>query len=256
MLLFFTVSYYPDSNLVTNVECAIAAGISVFIYNNGMSSEIKGQLSSLPVNILGTGKNDGLGIAFATFEDCYLSQSDFYLYLDQDSLLGMEDWVLLAKHHKNVFSKKNVGMCHISKSMPRSSILPNSGSLFSGFITHNFVSHDPSFFVECVDYDYCYRLFCNNLSVTSFPLKSFDHSTLQEGKIISLFGLDVSLRSYSSRRVKDFTLSHIRLIIRCILSLHIPYALYFFRSFILWNFKNILSRVLFSTVLSVLSRRP
>ena len=243
MLFFFTVAYFPDHNILKNAANAVLAGFKVYIYNNGLSHNIHRELSSMPLTLLGTGSNDGLGVAFAEFEVNYLTEDDFYFYLDQDSSLGLNDWFLLASRCKASFYQKNVGMLHISKCIPRSSILTSSGSVYSGFIIRYYVRHDPTFFVEGVDYDYCYRLFRHKLSVLSIPLESFDHTTLQDGIKICFLGLSFWARNYSLRRVVDFNYSHARLIIRCLLSRNLVYSFYFMRSLLFWNIRNILSGI-------------
>ena len=259
MLIFFTVAYFPDWNLVHNVESAYLAGLKIYIYNNGISDDIIHALSKFPVHLLGTGQNDGLGIAFATFEDSCLTRNDFYIYLDQDSSLELEDWRFIASNYLRHFHSRNVGMLHISGNRPRLSIFTSSGSIFSGAIIRDYVKHDPSFFVEGLDYSYCYDIFRENLIVDSFRLKSFDHLTHQDGVTVHVLGKPFVFRTYSNRRVLDFFCAHLRLMFRCALSFHLHYLLYFTRSLILWNIKNIASYAYFwstSCWFSFVSKAP
>lgn len=187
MLYFFTVAYHPQQNLVQNVVNAVSAGLIVYVYNNGMNAVIRSSLLIPNVIILGSGTNAGLGVAFGEFEKYHVTIDDFYLYLDQDTVLEYCDWVSLSRNFSYLFNNCSVGLVHINNSKPSTSVVVNSGSLFSGYIINHVVKHDPTYFVEGLDYSYCYDLYCHNLIVEFLPLLSFDHNRFQEGKRIVFF---------------------------------------------------------------------
>jgi GT2 family glycosyltransferase len=248
MLKFFTVAYWPNTNLINNVLNAKLYKVDIFVFNNGMDQYIYDLLISHCINILGDGSNVGLGAAFHDFENKFINSDDFYIYLDQDTILDSYCWAQILAKYVELFSDSKTGMLYIGANLPKSSIVVSSGSIFSGRVQQDIGGHDKSLFVEGLDYEFCYRLIKRCYKVKLFSLSGYDHISDQDGKLVDLLLCRFYARVYGRERLSDFNKSHFKLIKKALNSFDVYYFYYFIRSLIAFNVRELISRLFFRSI--------
>lgn len=244
MLVFFSVLYKPTSNSLTNLLKAKANGLKVVVYLNSVNDNFLKKLNSLDITLLGFNINVGLGIAFSEFENYLeLNGYNFFIYFDQDTVVDEIAWRRILGSYKDYFQIRNLGMLNYSgNSDGGSSIVINSGSLFSMNVLKYIGYHDKSFFVEGLDYEFCLRLNSNGLNIVKVLCEGIDHVSLQDGFTIKCFSKVIQLRVYGKQRMIDFNRSHKRLIFSSLRMYKFRFLLFFLKSFIQQNIMEHVSR--------------
>jgi len=167
------------------------------------------------------------------------------VYLNDVSEGGESSWVSIRDSYLGFF-KDDIGMIwfnnHISNETP--DIVISSGCTYSLKILRAIGYHDDSYFVEGVDYELCLRLKVKGYKIRSVRLNTIDHFTLQDKMDKFLFGKKINVRCYGWRRLIDFNGSHFRLISKAIEYGQFKMLLFFIKSIIMFNFRNLLNRLL------------
>jgi rhamnosyltransferase len=245
-IVFFSILFDPDKNAIKNIMIANKCGYKSVVYINRVNSSFMYELNLLDVTILGRNENGGLGMAFSELED-YLKEHriDYFLYFDQDTVVTDHAWKYIMHSFKSLFSSPEVGMLFYgSNKSNHSNVVVSSGCLFAMDTIKKIGNHNATFFVEGVDYEFCLRLRNFNYKIQNVYLYSIDHLTLQAGNTLKKFGLKFNIRIYGNKRLKDFNLSHIKLIKSSLISGQYKMVLFFIRSLVTFNFFEFYSRVL------------
>lgn len=245
-VVFFSVLFDPERNALENILNANKFGCKSIVYINRASSSFIDELNSIDAIVLGRNVNDGLGKAFSDLED-YLKEHriDYFLYFDQDTVVTDHAWEYIMHSFKSLFSSPEVGVLFYgSNKSNHSNVVVSSGCLFAMDIIKKIGNHNVSFFVEGVDYEFCLRLRNFNYKIQNVYLDSVDHLTLQAGNSLKIFGFNLNVRIYGDKRLKDFNMSHIKLINSSFASGQYTMALFFIRSLVEFNVKEFYSRIL------------
>jgi len=245
-VVFFSILFDPEQNALENIQNANRFGYKSVVYINRASSQFIADLNSLDVIVLGRNKNFGIGVAFSELED-YLKEYgiEYFLYFDQDTAVADHAWKYIQYSYKEFFSSPEIGLVFYgSNKSSYSKLVVSSGCLFSMGVIRKLGNHDSTFFVEGVDYEFCLRLKNSNYKIRNVYLESIDHLTLQNGNSLTKFGFEVNIRIYGNKRLKDFNISHIKLIGSSFALGQYEMALLFVRSMVAFNVSEFVSRVL------------
>ena len=246
MLLFFSVLYEPCENALTNIKIAKSLGLKSVVYINSVEPHYLKTLKKLGVLILGENKNVGLGVAFAEFEEYFITtDQEYFIYFDQDTIVSKHAWKNILSTHSEAFSDTDVGLIFYGSCTQKyPGFVINSGSLFSKRILNSCGLHAKNLFVEGIDYEYCIRIRKKSLKIMSISCAGIDHVSLQDSFIRSVLGYQFECRTYGLKRLFEFNKVHIRLLKIALFYGPRPDFLFLFKSFLYFNLKEALSQIL------------
>jgi rhamnosyltransferase len=252
MLNIFTIAFNPGNDFLININAISFSKLKITIYNNGINKFILDELMKISnINIIGDGTNKGVAPALKEYEENYISVDDYFLYLDQDTKISLKSLLIIKNNYRKYFCQKDVGLLYVGGDIPYSKIVVNSGCIFSGYILRKYGYHCDSYFVEGVDYEYCYRLIKNNLKIIKFPVSGLDHISYQDGFFyykLPLFKFQLKLRIYGQQRNIDFNKSHFKLILVSFKNIDFYYLYYFLRSLVIFNLSELLSNIIYKVM--------
>lgn len=251
------VLYYPDEGFIQRLKVISSFGFHIYIYDNGVNENVKLELKELSNNskldILGKGENLGLGNAINELNKYAINDGhDFLIFFDQDTIVNhdFKDSVLNINFLElmnttytalQIISEgdirfvKHVGIIDVLFNI-------NSGSIFNLNLVSEIDFHDPSFFVEGVDYEFCLRSRAKGFRVGILTgLYGLDHFSNQDGKVISVLGKSVRIRVYPPSRVKDLNKSHFKLIFTAFKLRDLNSLFTLLKFLFVFNFKNLSS---------------
>lgn len=245
MLVFFSVLYNPSHNLINSLRKAINHGFYCIVYINTVDHQFMQELEKMDVVILGNNKNVGLGLAFYELENFMVLQNfEYFIYFDQDTIVDDNAWTSISSSYLTHFENKDIGILHYSNSYKvKPKLVINSGSLFSINILKQIGFHDKTYFVECVDYEFCLRLKINNLKIISIKCDGIDHESMQDGFSRNILFIKVPLRIYHKERMKDFNNAHFRLLENSLRRRLFSFSFYFLKSIVRQNVMEFVSKL-------------
>jgi rhamnosyltransferase len=246
LIAFFTILYKPCENALKNIASAKSNGFIPIVYLNSVSDDYIHRLNEVDVVLLGENNNVGLGRAFKETEK-YLFDNGikYFIYFDQDTIVNDRSWLFIIKSYEKSFKEEKTGLLFYGAQMKKRPLLVvSSGSLFSLDVIRKYGGHDENYFVEGVDYSYCLTLYENKLLIRNFYTDGIDHFSLQDNSKKRLFGFDFSYRCYGKSRVKDFNISHVKLISKCYRNRNYILLMFFLKSWFLFNLKEFYSRII------------
>jgi rhamnosyltransferase len=148
------------------------------------------------------------------------------LFFDQDTVFdtGTLDFIrafyernpkLATTHSAVVFNAKRTADGNIADPFVYRDVLIaiSSGSLFYLSNVHRIGWHNPTYFVDCVDYEFCLNSNNHGLLVGECSATpGFDHEVEQADRSHTIFGRSRRLRRYSKARITDTIIASTRLI--------------------------------------------
>jgi rhamnosyltransferase len=249
------VVYNPPVSLLARVELALSAGWELFIYDNspldGKTRDYCAEHTN--AHYLTAGKNVGLGYAMsAVTAQAYYVGHAALLFFDQDTGFTLDTLAFVTRFYEAnasmsnayssvVFNAKDIEQGRNAvEFLIRDVLLSiNSGSLYFLENVKRLNWFDESFFVDCVDYEFCLRSSNAQLKIaacTNAP--GYDHVSEQADMSYFVFGRSRRLRKYSRSRVTKTTSSMLRLCWRSFIAFNGRYLWCFVRSlaiYILWQ---------------------
>lgn len=256
------IVYQPESSFYRRLEKINGAKLTTFVYDNSPEmSKTKELISCLPyVHYFSSGKNVGLGLGL--YEICRnASQKNFesLLFFDQDTKFNLETISFIEKifiTNKEDLEKNYSSLCFSgaqevnqgNSSTPLYldvDLTINSGSLFFLKNLKRMGWHNPTYFVDGVDYEFCLRSHIAGFKIGKFfNTPYFDHETEQPDDVVTILGKRILIRKYSTIRVKDGFRSYIRLIYSSVIRGQFKFTFLFFRSFLIYIFGQVMARIL------------
>jgi hypothetical protein len=222
------VTYNPDGNLISRLSLSLASGFDLYVFDNSPENKIINVFCRNRQNCkyFTCGKNVGLGFGLSTI--CAQAYYDSYpalLFFDQDTIfdrstLGfVEDMFInkgnLAAHYSAIiFNSKNVDNVNTGSNFLLKDVLIaiNSGSLYFLENLKKLNWHNESYFVDCVDYEFCLNSNNHGFKIAECSnTPGFDHKSEQGDVQYIIFGKKCQLRKYSPRRVFDTIYENTRL---------------------------------------------
>lgn len=246
VIAFFSVLYNPDANALVNIKNSIRHGFASYVYVNKVGDNILRELESMAVTVLGNNKNVGLGPAFYEFESVALRKGiASFVYFDQDTIVNDVAWERIKKSSLQILENSGAGLLYYtSRELPYCpKVAISSGCFFSLEVIAKVGKHNPAYFVEGVDYEFCLRLRERGYRIMNIPIEGIDHYSLQDGENRKIAGLNLKIRYYGMRRLLDFNRSHGKLIWQSLQMRDCYMAIFFAKSAIKFNLKNALSKI-------------
>jgi GT2 family glycosyltransferase len=222
------VVFNPPSTLLARFELALAADWELFIYDN---SPTDGRVRSFcaarkKTYYFTSGKNAGLGYGMSTVAaQAYYGGHTVMLFFDQDTDFTHNTLAFVSKFYRlkgslaNSYSsvvfnaKRALGEAASSEFVCRDVLLSiSSGSLYFLENLRRLNWFDESFFVDCVDYEFCLRSRIANFKTGAcLNTPGYDHETEQDDSTYWVFGKLRRLRKYSRSRVRGTIHASLRL---------------------------------------------
>ena len=155
----------------------------------------------------------------------YYSGSSTLLFFDQDTIFNCETLEFIESYYlKNillegaysavVFNSKGYKRTLVLKCFRDVDMAINSGSLFFLKNLKTIGWHNSSYFVDCVDYEFCLNSKKNNFKVAEYICTpGYDHSSEQADSTYQIYRKQYSLRKYPLFRIVDTIKASIKVII-------------------------------------------
>ncbi len=254
--------YNPEDSFLERVQTAIDCGCEVYILDNSPEKEKAREFSEAKAEVkyFTTGKNIGLGlgISFICAQAFYEGNSAL-IFFDQDTIFNHETLKFIkeyylqhpefeSKYSAVVFNSKNKGKEINGECFKNVPLAINSGSLFYLSNLKNMKWHSEKYFVDCVDYEFCFRSRKNGLLIGEYSCTpGFDHVTEQADKEYTIFGRSYLSRAYSSSRILDASISSVKLIFKALISGDIGFSLKIAKLFFIYIASQISVRFMDAT---------
>lgn len=248
-----SVIYRPEKSFFDRLELINQSGIPFFVYDNSPEIPASKKILDSLINTtyLALGKNQGLGVGLARVcQSAYQQGFDALLFFDQDTGFNLQtisfiqnyfysNPIVTQTHSVIVFSSEE------SSAQEDVYLAINSGSLFFLKNVEKIGWHNPTYFVDGVDYEFCLRSHIAGFKIGKcFNTPYFDHETEQPDDVVTIFGKRLLIRKYSPTRIKDGFCSYIRLIYFSVIRGQFKFTFLFFRSCLIYIFGQVLARIL------------
>lgn len=232
------ILYHPPHELQQRLLLVKEAGIKTYVWLNSI---LPAGIDIAGCTVLNTSKeNVGLAKAFnALFMQARADGFKKLLYFDQDTAFTQDSLRFVdaflkqngypQDHAAIRFSDANGAHAHSMVGLEPKALLFSSGSLFN---LESTASHNPSYFVEGVDYQFCLDAASKALSLSQLPCPGIDHEQQQPVQRYQLGQWQVDYRPYPWKRHKGFLWALIRLTGASIVAFQPAYAWRFARNLI------------------------
>ena len=249
----FIPLYYPNKE---SIERALrfSKSFDIFIFYNTPGCSLSSIFKHHAVEYHYYNYNFGLSYPSNM---CFLRAFDLgythCLFLDQDTSVNEIFIKLCIDESKYIFNNfDDVSVCSFDNGLTISDftnvkLIRNSGSVFD--LRHFYCTggFNTNLFVDLIDYDYSFRSIVagKKLLLKTLP-NLFDHTSEQDGDLISIFGKPLLVRNYHSTRFNDINSNLLKLLTRSVISLRLDFSILFFKS-LLSNFViKLISKLRFS----------
>lgn len=252
------IIYHPEPSLVSRIEMCLKEGYKCYVFDNTPDqSVIRNKFKNSENFYYCTpGKNLGLGVGMSMINSmAYYDGFQNLLFFDQDTGFSIETLNFVEKFIKSshydpskyssvVFNSKNSETKQ--KFVIREVFLSiSSGSLFLLKNLKKIGFHNESFFVDCVDYEFCLNSYNHHFKTLECSnTEGFDHVTEQADKPYSFFGKTLMLRVYPIKRVIGTIFGYFKLIIITLKTFNFKYFYLISRSATIYLMFQILVRIL------------
>lgn len=253
------ILYNPTESVANRIDMLQRAGIKCYIFDNTPQiSFVRERFrNSEEVAYLTGGKNTGLGIGLTIINgQAYYDGFKATLFFDQDTVFSLDTVYFVENFYKQnlhlldnyssvLFNAKNITSCKEAFCIRDVLLSISSGSLFILKAVNKIGYHNTSFFVDCVDYEFC--LNSDNHGYKTMECSNtpgFDHVTEQDDRPYLFLGKTLMLRKYSWIRVKGTLSSSIRLFFMALSRSNFKYAYAILRSGLIYINFQILVRIL------------
>lgn len=254
------IIYNSEPSFIDRVKLCVELKYKCYIFDNTPTNELlrKSFKNEDLVHYLTGGKNLGLGIGLSIINaQAYYNGFSSLLFFDQDTVFNKETLMFIEAFYNHnklslgnyssvVFNSKKISSGTINNFDYKDTMLSiSSGSLFFLEQLKKINFHDTSFFVDCVDYEFCFN--SNKFGFKTGECQNtpgFDHVSEQADKEYSFFGKKMKLRIYPYKRVWGTVFYSLVLLKRALFSFQIKYFLAFTKSIIIYTFFQVLVRIL------------
>jgi len=251
------VIYNPEEGFLDRIQMAIDYDYQIYIFDNSPEKERVRKFSENRngIKYFTTGKNLGLGLGISSVcAQAFYENKSALLFFDQDTIFNKDTLNCIESYHSQspelaathsaiVFNAKKIeekGGSNCFKNVP---LAINSGSLFYLENLKKINWHSERYFVDCVDYEFCFRSKMNGLKIGEYSCTpGFDHVTEQADKKYKFFGKHYLMRAYPWSRIVDVSKSSIRLIFTALASGELAFSLNITKLFLIYIASQIVAR--------------
>jgi len=222
------VTYHPGASFIERLAMLADRGFDVYVFDNSPDDGTVRELcATRPGAWYSTrGENVGLGVGLsAVCSQAYQDGHPALLFFDQDTVFGEgtldfierfqeRNQALASTYSAIVFDAKDVGREGAADAPVVKEVLLaiSSGSLFFLENLRRLGWHNPRYFVDGVDYEFCLRSSNAGLKVgLCSTTPGFDHQSEQPDQGYRILGRDWYIRRYPARRIADSVTSSARL---------------------------------------------
>lgn len=219
------VLYHPEERLLKRLDLMIELGFRVYMFDNSPFETSHNYRIQKDKGIvyLTAGKNVGIGYSLSTL--CATAYSHGYerlLFLDQDTGISAETLEFIEDFQRCVsheFTNQYAALVFNGRAGKDQTIEEvrfaiSSGSLFNLTALKKIGWHNESYFVDCVDYEFCVRARYHGFKIGSVKgAPDFDHISEQPDRPFKIFGKLILVRRYSATRINDALTAYSKLII-------------------------------------------
>lgn len=247
------VIYKPEKSFFDRIELIKQSKIPCFIYDNSPENTVSHELmkSMMEATYISSGMNQGLGVGLARLcQSAHYKGFDALLFFDQDTCFNNQSISFIKnyfyKYPDIVDTYSAIVFSGGGYRAPEDVYLAiNSGSLFFLKNLEKIGWHNPDYFVDGVDYEFCLRSHIHGFNIKKiFNTPYFDHETEQPDEALTIFGKRLLIRKYSAIRIRDGIRSYFQLIYSSVINWQFKFAYMFCRSFLIYAFGQLLARVL------------
>ena len=251
------VVFNQEEALLERLELASQAGFSLYIFDNSPEkSSVRDFCAAREDCYYFTcGKNVGLGYGISMIcAQAYYDNYSTLLFFDQDTVFSNETLNFIEQYFR--INRRVLGEYSSIIFNSKGSIVQfrnvllgiSSGSLF---ILENLKSinwHNVSYFVDCVDYEFCLNSNNHGFRIAEYTATpGFDHQTGQPDIEYIVLGYCLRLRKYSITRIMDALHGYLRLWWASLRSGNLRFLVVITRSWVIYMSAQILARVFRST---------
>lgn len=240
------VIYEPNLSQIIRIHEASRLGFSIYVYDNSPENINSKEFAKNRGDIvyLTCGRNVGLGRGMATVcAQAYYDEQSALLFFDQDTVFTgktlefIEEYYisnmdLTMKYSSILFNSKNCSSHNdVSEEYFKNvSFAINSGSLFFLKNVKEMNWHNDSYFVDCVDYEFCLNSQIHGFEIGEYSsTPGFDHSTEQDDVGYTILGRTYLMRAYSRRRIIDTCSASLKLLSKSIIAGRLKFFLEMFK---------------------------
>lgn len=255
------VIYKAEKTLVNRIKLASSLGYKCYIFDNSPEDRTFNTVFNKSYNCsyITAGKNVGLGFGISSVcGQAYYEGSEALLFFDQDTVFNastldfIDDFYternnLEDTYSSVVFNAKNINANIEQNQFEVKDVLLtiSSGSLFFLKRLKDLNWHNETYFVDCVDYEFCLNSNNHDLKVGECSnTPGFDHVSEQADSAYYVFGQKRMMRQYSFSRVKGTTTASLRLFLTAVATLNPKFAYAILRSLGIYLFFQFLVRIL------------
>ncbi len=228
------ISYHPPLELAGRLQLLREAGMQVYLWEN---SETPAEAVQWANEVLNQGAaNAGLGPSLSLLLDhARTAGYEKLLYFDQDTSFTAESLAFIANFLEAGYYTAEFAAIRFAeaahslagKTQPQKQrLLLSSGMLFQLSAP---VRHDPSFFVEGVDYQYCLDAAIKGWKLGLVGCTGIGHESVQPEQVFRLGSYEMAYRPYPTRRHIELTKAYLRLWWRAIRHWQPSYILRFWK---------------------------
>lgn len=216
------VVYQAEASLMQRLQQVLDAGLSVYLFDNSPLDGAVRDFARGKVHCHYTtcGKNLGLGVGIsAVCSQAYYDGLPALIFFDQDtvfdtSTLGFVEQFFTQHQDKSraysavVFNAKDHASANSTSGNDWASthdvtMAISSGTMFFLANLHKMNWHNATYFVDCVDYEFCLNSERHGFKIAEFSrTPGFDHLSEQPDRVYRFMGHDHAIRRYATARVR------------------------------------------------------
>lgn len=214
------VVYSPGPSLLPRLEQVMAAGFTVYVFDNSPDDPAcRSFLSKRAGARYSTcGKNLGLGVGItAVCSQAFHDGFPALVFFDQDTVFERRTLEFIdgfhrahadmERDHSAVLFNAKSGQSTDDVNAPALrdiTMAISSGTMFFLRNLHAMNWHNETYFVDCVDYEFCLRSQRHGLRIAEFSATpGFDHLAEQPDRVFRFGGRDHAIRRYAASRIRD-----------------------------------------------------
>jgi len=251
------VIYNPEDSFLDRIQMTIESGYQIYLFDNSPEKESVRKFSENKSGIkyFTTGKNLGLGLGISSVcAQAFYENKPALVFFDQDTIFNKNTLDCIDEYHSKypelatthsaiVFNSKKIENKSIGSCFKDVTLAINSGSLFYLENLKKMNWHSEKYFVDCVDYEFCFRSKVNGLKIGEYSCTpGFDHVTEQADKNYKIFGKYYSMRAYPPFRIIDVSKSSTRLILTALAAGQLKFSLTITKLLLIYIASQIVAR--------------